>query len=103
MVKFPGLESGIDYVDWCCQQVVKPKPDLVDKGDLCHPKLVVDFLTEAGTSKLTSTQLAWATSIIMGMNSTRTNYDYSIIPAAIIEPYWLVGFIEGEGTFGLKT
>jgi len=66
-------------------------------------RLVVNHIKEVGTSKLTTTQLAWATYIIEGMNSTRHNYNYSIIPKAIIEPYWLVGFIEGEGTFGIKT
>lgn len=36
------------------------------------------------------------------MNLTRTFIDYSLIPAIKINPFWLLGFIEGEGTFGLK-
>lgn len=39
-----------------------------------------------------------------GMNSKRENYKYSITESQIkINPNWLIGFIEGEGTFGIKT
>ena len=37
-----------------------------------------------------------------GMNSGRTNYKYDLIPTLIVNPYWLLGFIEAEGTFGIK-
>lgn len=42
--------------------------------------------------------------IIAQMNSTRTIYDISLIPSKNIKPFWLLGFIEGEGegTFGFK-
>lgn len=36
------------------------------------------------------------------MNSKRTEYNYALIPSIVINPYWLLGFIEAEGTFGLK-
>ena len=36
------------------------------------------------------------------MNSTRINYNYLLIPSLQVNPYWLIGFIEGEGTFGFK-
>lgn len=36
------------------------------------------------------------------MNSTRFNYDVSLMPAIVINGHWLLGFIEGEGTFGFK-
>ncbi len=36
------------------------------------------------------------------MNSSRIVYNYSLIPNLQINPYWLLGFIEGEGSFGLK-
>nr|QCQ69140.1 LAGLIDADG endonuclease [Powellomyces hirtus] len=52
--------------------------------DFMDFRLVVNQIREAGTSKLTSAQLAWAISIIEGMNSTRHTYNYSIIPKAII-------------------
>ena len=37
-------------------------------------------------------------------NSGRTSYNYSLITKDLIEinPYWLLGFIEGEATFGFK-
>ena len=36
------------------------------------------------------------------MNSGRTEYNYSLIPKITVNPFWLLGFIEGEGTFGFK-
>ena len=39
-----------------------------------------------------------------GMNSKRENYMYSITDSQIkINPNWFIGFLEGEGTFGIKT
>ena len=35
-----------------------------------------------------------------GMYYTQTSYDDRIMPAMVITPSWLLGFIEGEGTFG---
>jgi hypothetical protein len=36
------------------------------------------------------------------MNSSRTVFNYSLIQTLKLNPYWLLGFIEGEGTFGFK-
>ena len=36
------------------------------------------------------------------MNSGRTKYNNSLIPKIVVNPFWLLGFIEGEGTFGYK-
>lgn len=39
------------------------------------------------------------------MNLGRTEYNYNLIPAITVgsvNPFWLLGFIEGEGTFGFK-
>jgi hypothetical protein len=36
------------------------------------------------------------------MNSSRTVSNYSLIPTLKVNPYWLLGFIEGEGSFGFK-
>jgi hypothetical protein len=36
------------------------------------------------------------------MNSRRTVFNYSLIPTLKVNPYWLLGFIEGEGSFGFK-
>lgn len=39
-----------------------------------------------------------------GMNLKRTGFKYDITrPQIIINPHWFIGFIEGEGTFGIKT
>lgn len=51
---------------------------------------------------LTDSQLSWAKDLIKGMNSTRKSYNDRVIPSMIITPYWLLGFVEGEGTFGIK-
>lgn len=43
-------------------------------------------------------------SIKAGMNSGRTVFKYEITrPQITINPNWLIGFIEAEGTFGIKT
>lgn len=43
-------------------------------------------------------------SIKDGMNSGRTVFKYEITrPQITINPNWLIGFIEAEGTFGVKT
>jgi len=36
------------------------------------------------------------------MNSSRIKYNYSLITNLQVNPYWLLGFIEGEGSFGFK-
>lgn len=36
------------------------------------------------------------------MNSGRTEFNYSLILKIVVNPFWLLGFIEGEGTFGFK-
>lgn len=36
------------------------------------------------------------------MNSGRTQYNYNLIPKITVNPFWLLGFIEAEGTFGFK-
>ena len=39
-----------------------------------------------------------------GMNSGRTIFKYDTTgPQIIINPHWFIGFIEAEGTFGIKT
>ena len=66
-------------------------------------KLVVNFLSAASTTRLSENQLVWAKTIMQGMNSNRTHYDYSLIPQLkVLDPFWLLGFIEAEATFGFK-
>jgi hypothetical protein len=39
-----------------------------------------------------------------GLNTQRKIYTYSITESQIkINPYWFIGFLEGEGTFSTKT
>ena len=37
------------------------------------------------------------------MNSKRVIFTYNTTSQIIIDPNWFIGFIEGEGTFGIKT
>lgn len=41
--------------------------------------------------------------LIQSINSTRVSYDLSLMPTPVIDPYYLLGFVEAEGTFGLKS
>ena len=65
-------------------------------------KLVVNFLSSTNTTRVSNTKLEWAVSIKNNMNSSRTVFNYSLIPTLKVNPYWLLGLIEGEGTFGFK-
>ena len=65
-------------------------------------KKVVNLLNVSSTSNIQGTELIKVKEILNQMNSGRNNYDYSLIPSLTIKPYWLLGFIEGEGTFGFK-
>lgn len=53
-------------------------------------------------SLVTGDVLAWAKQLINSMNSTRTTYDTTLMLPIVIDQYWLLGFIEAEGTFGFK-
>jgi hypothetical protein len=70
--------------------------------DFLDFKSVVFYLASAKTTRVSGENLEWAINIMNNMNSRRTEYNYSLIPSLIINPYWLLGFIEGEGTFGFK-
>ena len=70
--------------------------------DFLDFKKVVNLLNASSTSKIQGTDLIIVKEIINRMNSRRNVYDYSLIPSLTIKPYWLLGFIEGEGTFGFK-
>nr|QNH82624.1 LAGLIDADG endonuclease [Dioszegia changbaiensis] len=64
-------------------------------------KSAVVFLLD-NNSRVSGEGYKWALALIQGMNSTRSNFDYSLMPTIVINAYWLLGFIEGEGTFGFK-
>ena len=65
-------------------------------------KKVVYFLSKSETTRLSLSELEKIQNIISNMNSGRTEYNYSLIPKITVNPFWLLGFIEGEGTFGYK-
>lgn len=65
-------------------------------------KYVVYYLLNANTTLLTAENYDKFDKIIKNMNLRRTSINYSKIPTIIVNPYWLLGFIEAEGTFGLK-
>lgn len=44
--------------------------------------------------------LAWIQRCMKNMNSGRTVFDLNLIPDTPVNIFWLLGFIEGEGTFG---
>ena len=65
-------------------------------------KSVTSILVNSNTTRLSSSQLKRVKNIISNMNLQRKIYNYDLIPAIIINPFWLLGFIEGEGSFGFK-
>lgn len=65
-------------------------------------KSVVLFLSYSSTTRLSLSQLEWIRGIMYQMNSGRTQYNYNLIPKITVNPFWLLGFIEAEGTFGFK-
>lgn len=52
--------------------------------------------------KLSNIDVELVRKIKSGINTGRVNPDISNIPKTIININWLIGFIEGEGTFGFK-
>ena len=65
-------------------------------------KKIVLFLSLSKTTKLSLSEIEQIKNNISHMNSGRTEYNYSLIPKIVVNPFWLLGFIEGEGTFGFK-
>lgn len=65
-------------------------------------KSVVLYLSNSSTTRVSLSQLDWIKAIISQMNLGRTKYNFDLIPKIIVNPFWLLGFIEAEGTFGFK-
>jgi len=65
-------------------------------------KKAVLFLSESNSTRVSVSQLDWVKNIINDMNTGRTEYNCSLIPDIAVNPYWLLGFVEAEGTFGFK-
>lgn len=63
---------------------------------------VVKKLITNKSCVFTGEDLTWLKNCIKNMNSGRDVIDYSLIPNTPVTLLWLLGFIEGEGTFGFK-
>lgn len=82
---------------------------LIDKNKL-HTSKYLDFLDFKACVTLIYNQgsvvknndLEWVKNCIKGMNLGRTEIKPSLLPEIPVNKFWLLGFIEGEGTFGLK-
>ena len=57
-------------------------------------KKVVVFLSESKTTRLSLSQLELVKNIIGNMNAGRTEFNYSLIPNIVVNPFWLLGFIK---------
>lgn len=65
-------------------------------------KSLVLFLSESNSTRLSLSQLERIKGIKSQINSGRTLYNYDLIPKINVNPFWLLGFLEAEGTFGFK-
>lgn len=65
-------------------------------------RTLLEFLCNSHTALLSQADKEWIVPLISNMNSGRESYDYSLIPTLVVNPYWLLGFIEAEGTFGIR-
>lgn len=65
-------------------------------------RTLLEFLCNSHTALLSQADKKWILPLISDMNSGRESYDYSLIPTLVVNPYWLLGFIEAEGTFGIR-
>ena len=62
--------------------------------DYLEFKKVVLSLSESETTKISLSEIEQIKNNISQMNSGRTEYNYSLIPRIVINPFWLLGFIE---------
>ena len=65
-------------------------------------RAVLIELLQAKSSAFTREKIKWVQNCIKNINLGRTEVDISLIPDSSINKFWLLGFIEGEGTFGYK-
>lgn len=113
---FLGVGTVAVYKDYCVYKIssvtdiVKVLIPLLDTYTLYTTKFLdyldfkqaVNLLVSLPTSRLQGANLEFIKSLISGMNSGRQLIDYSTIPTFVFNAFWFLGFVEGEGTFGLK-
>lgn len=62
--------------------------------------LIKDYIKK----NISDVEMARIISLKNGMNSKRERFTYQVRNSQIIiNPNWFIGFLEGEGTFGIKT
>ena len=75
----------------------------LDFEDFNQAVLIKDKTKQVNKS-LSSVEMEKIISLKNGMNSNRKTFTYNINKSQIIiNPNWFIGFLEGEGTFGIKT
>jgi LAGLIDADG endonuclease len=70
--------------------------------DYADFKSAVELLYSLPTTRLYGDDLVFVRFLMSRINSGRKEFNYDSIPTLVMNPLWLLGFIEGEGTFGLK-
>lgn len=69
--------------------------------DYADFKTILEFLYNRNTTRLSFSELNWVNGIISNMNLKRNISNFSKEKIEI-NRYWLLGFVEAEGTFGYK-
>jgi len=102
----------------CCSFIVKNYAEIKNvicplfKGFPLHTSKILDFedfnkavlIKDYINKDLSYAEMERIISLKNGMNSKRENFTHQVNNSQIIiNPNWLIGFIEGEGTFGIKT
>lgn len=99
-----------------CVFIIRKTSDLMNviipliENNKLHTSKYLDFLDFKACVTLIYNQgsvidnqnLDWVKICIKGMNSGRTEIKTSLLPEIPVNLFLLLGFIEGEGTFGLK-
>ena len=72
----------------------------LDFEDFNKAVLIKDYINK----NISEAEMERIISLKNGMNSNRETFTYQTSKSQIIiNPNWLIGFLEGEGTFGIKT
>jgi hypothetical protein len=72
----------------------------LDYEDFNEAVLIKDYINK----NLSEAEMERIISLKKGMNSNRETFTYQTSKSQIIiNPSWFIGFLEGEGTFGIKT
>lgn len=95
------IRKTSDLMDVIIPLIDKNKLHTSKYLDFLDFKACVTFIYKQG-SVVKFQDLEWIKICIKGMNLGRTEIKPSLLPEIPLNKIWLLGFIEGEGTFGLK-